>query len=251
MAPNRTVSMCGRCRDDVEISRACQDRAVNDAPVRVGPTTNAHVIRLERDGNLFDEAFLASFHDALDTIEAARDGLPIITVGSGKSFSSGFDLDYLGSLQGDALWEFVERACRLVARILVFGAPTVAAVNGHAFGIGGILTLAHDLRVMREDRGWFCLPEVDLGLAFHPFMLALITARLPAGTAAEAILTGRRYDAATAQAAGIVHGTAAMEDLVAQAAVLAQPWAGKRPDVVAILKRQLHGAVLATLDSAS
>jgi enoyl-CoA hydratase/carnithine racemase len=222
--------------------------AVGATPVRVEHADHAHVIRLERDGNLFDDAFLTSFDDALDAVEAADDGLPVLTVGTGKAYSNGFDLDHLGGLQGDALWAFVERACRLVARVLVFGAPTSAAINGHAFGIGAILTLAHDRRVMRADRGWFCLPEVDLGLAFHPFMLALITARLPADTASEAVLTGRRYDAAAAEAAGIVHATGPVDRLQALAAEVARPGAGKQPTVLAALKRDLHAAVLARLD---
>jgi enoyl-CoA hydratase/carnithine racemase len=46
--------------------------------------------------------------------------------------------------------------------------PTVAAVNGHAFAAGGMMMLAHDFRVMRSDRGYFCLNEVDLGLPLAP-----------------------------------------------------------------------------------
>jgi enoyl-CoA hydratase/carnithine racemase len=121
-------------------------------------------------------------------------------------------------------------------------------MNGHAFGIGGILALAHDQRVMRGDRGWFCLPEVDLGLSFHPFMLALITGRLPPDVAQEAILTGRRYGGGVALAAGIVHATADESDLLARAAQVGEPWAGKRSDVVGALKTQLHAPIVAALD---
>jgi enoyl-CoA hydratase/carnithine racemase len=126
--------------------------------------------------------------------------------------------------------------------------PTVAAINGHAFGIGGIMALAHDQRVMRDERGWFCLPEVDLGLSFHPFMQALINARLPARTAQEAILTGRRYDAAAARAAGIVDETAPGDDLLARATELVEPWTGKQPATVGALKAQLHAPVVAAFD---
>jgi enoyl-CoA hydratase/carnithine racemase len=68
----------------------------------------------------------------------------------------------------------------LLARVLEIGVPTVAALQGHTFAAGAMLALAHDHRVMRADRGFFCLPEVDLGLTFTPEMSALIAARLPA-----------------------------------------------------------------------
>jgi enoyl-CoA hydratase/carnithine racemase len=222
-----------------------------DDPVRLERVDRAHIVRLDRAENLFDEAFVASFHAALDAVAGANDvdgeTLPVVTIGAGKSYSNGFDLEYLGSLQGESLWAFVARSCALLGRILTFPAPTVAAVNGHAFGIGGILALAHDLRVMRADRGWFCLPEVDLGLAFHPFMHALIAARLPGASAQEAILTGRRYDGAAALDAGIVHATAGEAQLVARALELAQPYTGKRAPVLAALKAQLHGTIVTTL----
>jgi enoyl-CoA hydratase/carnithine racemase len=49
------------------------------------------------------------------------------------------------------------------------------------------------MRVMRADRGFFCLPEVDLGLSFAPGMSALVRARLAPAVAHEAMTTGRRY----------------------------------------------------------
>jgi enoyl-CoA hydratase/carnithine racemase len=216
--------------------------------VRVDRGHRARVITLEREPNLFDDVFLDEFHRALDAVEADGTGDPVVTIGTGKFFSNGFDLEYLGG-RGDDLWPFVGRACRLVARVLTFPAPTVAAINGHAFGIGAILALAHDQRVMRDDRGWWCLPEVDLGLAFHPFMQALLLARLPERTANEAILTGRRYDGTAARAAGIAGATASDADLLDTAVACTASWTGKQPEVVGRLKAQLHAAVTAALDA--
>ena len=59
-------------------------------------------------------------------------------------------------------------------------------------------TLAHDFRVMRADRGFWCLPEVDIQIPFTPGMSALIQARLAPQAAHEAMTTGRRYGGAEA-----------------------------------------------------
>ena len=86
------------------------------APVRLERVDGAHVVRLDRAENLFDETFVASFHRALDAVEAEGDAAPVVTIGGGKSYSNCFDLEYLGSLQGEALWAFVERSCALLGR---------------------------------------------------------------------------------------------------------------------------------------
>jgi enoyl-CoA hydratase/carnithine racemase len=123
--------------------------------------------------------------------------------------------------------------------------PTVAALNGHAFGYGAMFALAHDLRVQRIDRGWFCLPEVDLGLQFHPLQLALIQAKLTPAAVTESILAGRRWDGPDAEAAGIVAAVAPEAGLVKASVALAQGRAGKARTIVGALKRDLYAGVLA------
>ncbi len=56
--------------------------------------------------------------------------------------------------------------------------PTAAAINGHAFGFGALLALACDRRIMRSDRGFFCLPELDLKVAIPRPMMELLKLKL-------------------------------------------------------------------------
>ena len=205
------------------------------------------VVRLDHGMNAFETVFVDELHAALDVVEANESARALITVGADKHYSNGFDIDFLGSLDGPGLATFMDRALGVLGRLLTFPVPTAAALNGHAFGIGAMLALAHDRRVMRPDRGWFCLPEIDLGMQFHPFMLALIRQRLPAPVVEEAILSGRRYDGPAAVEAGIVHGAVALDDLVDAASAAVDPLTGKPPAIAVALKRDLHAPVLSHL----
>src|SRR3546814_4336383 len=80
---------------------------------------------------------------------------------------------------------------------------------------------------MRDDRGYWCLPEVDLGTPVTDEMFAAVTSRLSVATAAEALTTGRRFTAPEALAAGIVDHTAAEADVLERAVELATPHAAK------------------------
>jgi enoyl-CoA hydratase/carnithine racemase len=208
------------------------------------------VIRLDAGLNTFDAAFLDDLEASLDRVEGFGEVAALVTTGTAKYYSNGFDLEFLGSLEPDAARVFVERTMRVLARVLVAPFPTVAAVNGHAFGVGAMLALVHDQRVMRDDRGWFCLPEVDLGMQFHPFMQSLVTSVLGERTAREAILTGRRYGGGEAQVAGIVDDVATEPALVGRAVELALARSGKRGDTLQALKRGLFTETLAKLPPA-
>jgi enoyl-CoA hydratase/carnithine racemase len=94
---------------------------------------------------------------------------------------------------------------------------------------------------MRSDRGYWCLPEVDLGLPFSDGMAAAVTARLPAEAAQDAMLTGRRYTAEEALALGIVTDTSDQPRLLDLAIDLAAPIAGKDRKVIGEHKRLIFG----------
>src|SRR5437868_11004927 len=120
------------------------------------------VLRFDAGENRFGPQFLDAVEGALDTVEKDQGPRALVTVGTGKFYSNGLDLEWLGANQ-DRFEEYLRRVHGLYARLLTLPMPTVAAINGHAFAGGGMLVLAHDFAVMREDRGYFCLPEVDLG----------------------------------------------------------------------------------------
>ncbi len=122
------------------------------------------IFRLKKDG-AFSPDLIAEMHTALDTIQNSAGEACLVVTGDGKVFSTGFDLEYFSTATGDERTLLMEKSVELLDRLLDFPLPTVAAINGHAFGMGALVALACDYRYMRADRGYLCLPEIDLKVA--------------------------------------------------------------------------------------
>lgn len=112
-----------------------------------------------------------------------------------------------------------------------------------------MLALAHDYLLMREDRGYICLPEADLGLPFTPGMNSLLVSRLPRRTAHEVMVTGRRYGGKEAAAAGIVDAAVSEDDLLPQAIERAAGQAPKNPDTLRAIKGRIYEETIMLLDT--
>ncbi|HEX3546586.1 MAG TPA: enoyl-CoA hydratase-related protein [Mycobacterium sp.] len=204
------------------------------------------VLTLGDDENRFHPDRLSAITEALDEVEAADAPKAVVTTGAGKFYSNGLDLDFMSS-NPDAAESNLRDVHALFARVLAFPAPIVAAAQGHCFAAGAMLALAHDLIVMRSDRGYFCLPEVDLGIPFTAGMNALIRARLPISTAHEAMTTARRYGGEDARTAGIVAATAGEGRVLDAAVAIAEERAAKAGPVFGAIKARLYAEVIAEL----
>jgi len=222
-----------------------------DAPVAAERDGDVTVVRMAAGENRFNPAMLDALDAALTEVESADGPGAVVLTGEGKFFSNGLDLDWMASAPPGGAEELLRRVHGLLARLLAFPAATIAAVNGHSFAAGAMMAAACDARVMRADRGFVCLPEVDIGLPFTPGMTALLKARLPAATAHEAMTTGRRYGGEQALAAGLVD-EAVPEDRVLGAAVeRAAALATKPRATTGAIKRNLYADALATLETAA
>jgi Delta3-Delta2-enoyl-CoA isomerase len=208
-------------------------------------TDDIAVLNLGDDENRFSPEWLTTVNGFLDRIESGE-AKSLVTTGSGKFYSNGLDLDWLAahSDQGDS---YLGQVHQLLARVLVAPVPTVAAINGHAFGAGSMLAIAHDFRVMRVDRGFFCFPEVDIHIPFSPGMAALIQAKLTPAAAVEAMTTGRRYGGADAETAGLVTATAPEDRVTTTAVDLVTPLKGKDPGTLKAIKSTMFATATAAL----
>ena len=204
------------------------------------------VLRLDGGENRFNPELLRDLDAALEEVEKADGAKALVTTGTGKFYSNGLDLDHMTSASVDP-GEYLAGVLGQVARLLVFPCFTVAAVNGHAFGAGAQFAVVHDARFMRSDRGFFCMPEIDMQSPLHPGMTALLLARIPTPAAQELIVTGTRYGGAVAAEKGIVDRALDEEELLPAAIARAAELASKAHPAMGELKRGMYGPVLAAL----
>ena len=208
------------------------------------------VLTMNAGENRFNRPFVDAISAALDEIEGTGGPAALVTTGGDpKFYSNGLDLSWLSGDGAAEAGTFVGRVLRLLGRVLAFPVPTVAAINGHAFAAGGLLALAHDFRLMRADRGFFCLPVIDLGLPLAPGMLALIDARLTPATFRDSILAGLRIGGADAVARGFIDEALDADAVLPRAIERAASLAGKSREAYGMLKRSMYRRAIELLDS--
>jgi enoyl-CoA hydratase/carnithine racemase len=206
------------------------------------------VLRMDAEENRFRPDRVVAWNAALDEVEKAGKPSALVTTGTGKFYSNGLDLDWmLGEATPEEREGYIPSVLGIMSRVLTFPCITVCAMNGHAFGAGAQLALAHDYRVMRRERGYFCMPEIDMGAPLHPGMTAIIQARLPHQTAHQVITEGRRYPAAEALEARIVDHVADEDQVVRKAVEIAAALAGKAHPIMSRLKADMYPRTLEAL----
>ena len=211
---------------------------LTDAPV--------WTLDLGDDENCFSPDLLTDVDRALTQVTESTAPVALQITATGKFFSNGLDQEWLQA--NPAEWvPYVTGVQAMFAKVLTLPVPTVCAINGHCFAAGAMLALACDYRVMRTERGFFCLPEVDINIPFSVGMSSLIQAKLTPRTALDAMATGRRYDAPAAHEARIVDAICDVADLARTAHDIVGPLAGKDRGTLGTIKSTMYASVVADL----
>jgi len=216
-------------------------------PIQLTREDDVFILRMQSGENRFNADSVKALNDALDEVEASSGAAALVTVGEGKFFSNGLDLEWMSKVGAEPTKQCIKEVHAMLGRFLSFPMMTVAALNGHAFAAGAMLALAHDFRVMRSDRGYFCLPEVDIQIPFTPPMSALIQAKLSKRAAHEAMITGKRFSAEESLAHDIVHEIAPEAEVLGRATAIAQSHANKPRATLAAIKQGTYTEALRLL----
>jgi methylglutaconyl-CoA hydratase len=156
--------------------------------------------------NAFDDVLIAELTAALEAIDRDPDARVLVLTGAGSSFSAGADLGWMRRMaqagtdenRADAL-----QLARLMRILDGFSKPTLARVNGAAFGGGVGLVACCDIAIA-ADTATFALSEVKLGLVpavISPYVIAAIGAR----QARRWFQSAETFSAAEAQRIGLLH----------------------------------------------
>ncbi len=190
--------------------------------------------------NRLGSEMLVSWNSMLDDVTGDDSVSSLVVVGSDRYWSTGLDLEEVAGLTEVERMSFMRRVDLLLGRILELPLVTIAALNGHTYAAGALLALAHDFRIMRQDKGYFCLPSIDVGIPFPPGMSALITAKLPQPIAHDLVVSCRRIGGTEAERTGVVNRATDADRLLAVAVGLGHEYSGKDPATVRAVKRRLY-----------
>eukprot|EP01084_Bolivina_argentea_P284359 487330_1 len=154
----------------------------------------------EKNQNLFNPEFINEFGQSLDFIESLADAKCLILTGTGRFFSGGLDLKFLNS------WnlQLIQKFTNIFKQLLTFNMPTIAAINGHSFGVGMFISMFCDWRLMKKNSGKLCFPEAKMGLNLNIGWRELLQEKLPGVTLRTAILTAKKYNSNEAVTAELI-----------------------------------------------
>ncbi|KAK2978102.1 hypothetical protein RJ640_009266 [Escallonia rubra] len=189
---------------------------------------NIYVLTLTgTDDHRLNPPLLDSLQSALRRLrsETAGGGGPcaLITTAHGNYFSNGYDLDWAGSNEDRLL------LMSLVKDLISLPMPTVAAVSGHASAAGFVLALCHDYVLMRKDRGYLYVSELDIGLVIPAWFGTFLRCKI--GSPAvwrDVVMRAEKLTAEVAVQKGVIesaHGSAA--ETVRAAVALGSSWWGE------------------------
>jgi enoyl-CoA hydratase/carnithine racemase len=208
---------------------------------------NVYVLHMRSEENRMNRTWLDAMNVALDEVEADPTAGALVTTGEGRFYSNGLDLEWLLRPDTEDMREFVAEVENLLSRVIEYPLITVAACNGHTFAAGAMLALCHDFRVMRADRGFFCLPEVDIKIPFTAGMNSLIMQRLTTTTAHELMVTGKRVGGEEAERKHIVHAAVLVGEVLPRAIEMAAEGGGKDRSTLQMIKRRMYSDSLSRL----
>jgi len=211
------------------------------------------VVTMNSNENRFNPTFINAYLNVLDEVEKETSVNALVVHSSHeKIFSNGLDLEWLGPIfqnrEFGVISDFFCLLNRLYKRMLLYPMITIAAINGHAFAAGAILTCAFDFRFMRSDRGYFCLPEIDLGIPFLPGMLALLKKAIPMYQLEELQYTGKRLTATECERHHIVTKACHINTLMDETLTFAKSLDKKR-GIVSEMKSRMYQDIVQVLDT--
>ncbi len=215
---------------------------------RIGDVLRVTIAHPSSQLNAVDAALhhdLTTLFSGLRREDAAR---AVVLTGRGRTFSAGGDFNWFPQLQEPGRLEALRRdAKQLIWDLLDVEIPIVAAVNGHAMGLGASIALLCDV-IFMADTATIGDPHVKVGIVAGDGGVAIWPLALGPARAKQYLLTGDPLSAAEAERIGLVNRVVPAADLQAEALAFAQRLAAGAPLAVRYTKLAINKLVKDTLN---
>jgi enoyl-CoA hydratase/carnithine racemase len=211
------------------------------------------VLTMNNKENRMNLDYASAMIQALDEILEDKGIFSVMICSSDeKNWSQGIDLQWLMERKAaddlNAIRSFLYRMNDLFKKLLLYPMPVIAAINGHAFGNGALLSCTCDFRFMRSDKGFFCFPEVDVSIPFLPGMIAFARKAIPEYKYQEMVYSGRRFTASELEEHHVIRKACRDQDeLMKESMDLARTFEKKR-GIFGELKKRMYKSVIQVLD---
>jgi enoyl-CoA hydratase/carnithine racemase len=189
--------------------------------------------------NALNPAALAELRTELEFVGRNPAVACAVLAGAGGTFTTGDDLTETAAMDDAGFADMIEGFQSITRALRGMAMPVIAAIEGYAVGGGLEIAAACDLRVCAEDTIFFC-PEVRLGLLLSNGSSSILPRLIGAGRTRELMLTGRRFDAAWAERAGLVNRVVPRGEVLDAALAMAGEVAANQPSAVRMTKRLLN-----------
>jgi enoyl-CoA hydratase/carnithine racemase len=199
------------------------------------------LLRLNRPEarNALSPEMRAEIAQTLERLDADPEVRCIVLAGSDDFFAAGADIRAMAERPLDALPD--PEGMRFWTRISAIATPIVAAVSGYAFGGGCELAMACDM-IVCDEKTRFGQPEINLGIIPGGGGTQRLARAIGKQRAMEYVLTGRRWDAQTAERWGLVNKVVGDGAWLSEAIELAREIAKRPPLAVRLGKRAVQVA---------
>ncbi len=205
------------------------------------------IIKMNNGANKQDVGFALTLNGLLEEVQQDESAHALVLASTDeKNWSQGILVEWMFKEQeegdGKDVITFFEQLDQIYSKLMLMPMPTIAAINGHAFGAGAFLATACDYRFMNAQKGFFCFPEIDLKMDFLPGVFSMMQHKLPDYKLPDLLYTGKRAAAAELERFFIVEKACdGLEDTFNTAMAFAASF-NKDRDLIASYKRQINGA---------
>lgn len=179
---------------------------------------NVLVIRLNRPEklNALNEEVLTNLANLCMEAKSSQQIKGVLLIGAGRAFCAGADINKLAEADATSGYEFAKRGQEVFNLLATMGKPSIAAVNGFAFGGGCELAISATMRVASTEAK-FGQPEVKLGVIPGYGGTQRLARLIGKGRALDLCLTARFIDAQVAKDWGLVSEVYAPDSLEKEA----------------------------------